>query len=155
MGGPESSKSAFLDGSVCVYSISCLRGRESRKSAILNGKQLFLLYEGFRSIELKIDSFRLKTAVYMKSGVFRNFPVVWAKSWFVPFAKNPEWRLFEKDIFIARKGLFWYQEYNQTSFQSIFWGKMKRGIFQFWDQNHGLTPLQETQNGDFFKSISL
>ena len=32
---------------------------------------------------------------------------------------------------------------------------MKREIFQFWDQNHGLTPLQKTQNGDFFKSISL
>ena len=33
------------------------------------------------------------------------------------------------------------QEYNQTLFKSIFWGKMKRGVFQFWDQNHGLTPL--------------
>ena len=121
MGGPESSKSAFLDGSVCVYSISCLRGGESLKSAILNGKQLFLLYEGStRSIELKIDSFRFKTAVYMKSGVFRNFPVVWAKSWFVPFAKNPEWQLFEKDIFIARKGLFDIKNITKHHFKAFF-----------------------------------
>ena len=70
MGGPESLKSAILDGKQLFLLIqviersrelkmgyfrwkasvfikfSCLRGRESRKSAILNGKQLFLLYEG-------------------------------------------------------------------------------------------------------------
>ena len=38
--------------------------------------------------------------------------------------------------------LILYQEYNQTLFKSIFWGKMKRGVFQFWDQNHGLTPFR-------------
>ena len=155
MGGPESLKSAILDGKqlfllnqvigrsgelkigyfrwkrLCLFNQLFKRCRESRKSAILNGKQLFLLYEGFRSIELKIDSFRLKTAVYMKSGVFRNFPVVWAKSWFVPFAKNPEWRLFEKDIFIARKGLFDIKNIAKHHFKAYFEEKWREEFSSF------------------------
>ena len=54
----------------CFYEIRCLGGPESSKSAILNGKQLFLLNQVFkRSTELKIGYFRWKTAVFIKSGV--------------------------------------------------------------------------------------
>ena len=60
----------------CFYEIRCLGGPESSKSAILDGKQLFLWNQVFRrSRELKIIYFRLKTAVDVKSGVFRDFPI--------------------------------------------------------------------------------
>ena len=52
----------------CFYKIMVLGCSESLKSAILDGKQLFLLNQVFRrSRELKIGNFRWKTAVSIKS----------------------------------------------------------------------------------------
>ena len=54
----------------CFYQIRCLGGRESLKSAILDGKQLFSLNQVFRrSRELQTGTFRWKTAVFIKLGV--------------------------------------------------------------------------------------
>ena len=54
----------------CLYQIRCLGGPQTSKSAILDGKQLFLSNRVFRrSTDLKIGYFRWQTAVYMKSGV--------------------------------------------------------------------------------------
>ena len=54
----------------CFYKIRFLGGSGSLKSAILDGKRLFLLNQVFRrSRELKIGNFRWKTAVFIKSGV--------------------------------------------------------------------------------------
>ena len=56
----------------CFKKIRCLGGPESSKSAILDGKQLFVRNQVFRrSRELKIGYFRWKTAAYIKSGVQR------------------------------------------------------------------------------------
>ena len=53
-----------------LYQIRCLGGPESSKSAILDGKQPFISNQVFRrSIELKIGFFRWKTAVIIQSGV--------------------------------------------------------------------------------------
>ena len=53
----------------CFYKIRVLGCPGSLKSAILDGKQLFLLNQVFRrSRELKIGNFRWKTAVSIKSG---------------------------------------------------------------------------------------
>ena len=53
----------------CFYKIRCLGCSGSLKSAILDGKQLFLLNQVFRrSRELKIGNFAWKTAVSIKSG---------------------------------------------------------------------------------------
>ena len=52
------------------------RSAKTSKSAILDGKKLTLSNQVFRrSRELKIGYFRWKTAVDIKSGVFRNFPI--------------------------------------------------------------------------------
>ena len=52
------------------------RSAKTSKSAILDGKKLTLSNKVFRrSRELKIGYFRWKTAVDIKSGVFRNFPI--------------------------------------------------------------------------------
>ena len=54
----------------CLYEIRCLGVSKTSKSAILDGKQLFLSNRVFRrSRDLKIGYFRWQTAVYMKSGV--------------------------------------------------------------------------------------
>ena len=54
----------------CFYKIRVLGCPGSLKSAILDGKQLFLLNQVFRrSRQLKIGFFRWKTAVFIKSGV--------------------------------------------------------------------------------------
>ena len=54
----------------CFYQIRCLGGPENSKSAILDGKQLFLLNQVFRrSRKIKISTFRWKTAVFIKLGV--------------------------------------------------------------------------------------
>ena len=53
----------------CFYKIRVLGCSGSLKSAILDGKQLFLLNQVFRrSRELKIGNFAWKTAVSIKSG---------------------------------------------------------------------------------------
>ena len=52
----------------CFYQNRCLGGPKSSKSAILDGKQLFLLNQVFgRSRELQIGYFRWKTAVFIKT----------------------------------------------------------------------------------------
>ena len=54
----------------CLCQIRCLGVSETSKSAILDGKQLFLSNQVFgRSKELKIGYFRWQTAVFIKSGV--------------------------------------------------------------------------------------
>ena len=54
----------------CFYEIRCLGGPESSKSAILNGKELFLRNHVFgRSRALKIGNLKWKTAVFIKSVV--------------------------------------------------------------------------------------
>ena len=42
LGGPDTSKSAILDGKQLFSQISCLGGSETSKSVILDRKQLFL-----------------------------------------------------------------------------------------------------------------
>ena len=54
----------------CFNKIRCLGGPESSKSAILDGKQLFVKNQlSRRSRELKIGYFGWKTTVFIKSGV--------------------------------------------------------------------------------------
>jgi len=53
-----------------TWKLRCLGGSETSKSAILDGKQLFLSKQVYRkSRNPKIGYFRWKTAVFMKSGV--------------------------------------------------------------------------------------
>ena len=62
-----------------------------------------------------------------------EFSLFWLKSCVNPFAKNPKWRFFQKDIFITWKRLILYQEFKRASFQSPFWRKTKREEFSiFW-----------------------
>ena len=98
----------------CFYEIRCLGGPESSKSAIWDGKQLFLLNQVFkRSTELKIGYFRWKTAVDIKSGVFRNFPISFS-------CKKSKMATFEKYTFIARKGLFYIKNITKHHFKAYF-----------------------------------
>ena len=73
LGVSETSKSAISDGKQLFVSNQVFRSlgvSETSKSAILDGKQLFLSNQVFgRSRELKIGYFRWKTAVFIKSGV--------------------------------------------------------------------------------------
>ena len=71
LGCSGSLKSAILDGKqLFLLNQLCLGGPESLKSAILDGKQLFLLNQVIgRSGELKIGYFRWKASVFIKSAV--------------------------------------------------------------------------------------
>ena len=75
-----------LEGSFKIKNITkhhfkaYFRSSKTSKSAILDGKQLFTSNQLFRWFrELKIEYFRWETAVDIKSGVFRNFPIFLTK----------------------------------------------------------------------------
>ena len=77
------------------YQIRCLGGPESSKSAILDGKQLFISNSVF-------------------SGIF-----YFSDQNHGSFSKNPKWRPFEKDIFITRKGLFYMKNITKHHLKHI------------------------------------
>ena len=126
------------------------RSAKTSKSAILDGKKLTLSNQVFRrSRELKIGYFRWKTAVDIKSGVFRNFPISFS-------CKKSKMATFEKYTFIARKGLFYIKNITKHHFKAYFEEKWREEFSNFGTKIMGIFSLQKIQNGEFSaKSISL
>ena len=60
--------------------------------------------------------------------------------------------LFKSDVLLSRK-TFFYGEYRQLHFPGLFGIKYeKKEKIQFFDQNHGLTPLEKCKFFNFLKS---
>ena len=58
--------------------------------------------------------------------------------------------LFKRDVLLSRK-TFLYGEYRQLHFPGLFGIKYKKKMkkIQFFDQNHGLTPLEKCKFSTF------
>ena len=58
--------------------------------------------------------------------------------------------LFKRDVLLSRK-TFFYVEYRQLYFPGLFGIKYKKKMkkIQFFDQNHGLTPLEKCKFSTF------
>ena len=55
--------------------------------------------------------------------------------------------LFKSDVLLSRK-TFFYGEYRQLYFPGLFGIKYKKKM-KFFDQNHGLTPLEKCKFSTF------
>ena len=70
------------------------------------------------------------------------------------FRKMSIFRLFELLVFYSQERHFFVLEYRKTHFPGLYWLK-KKSLEKslFFDQNHGLTPLEKCQFFDFFKLL--
>ena len=64
------------------------------------------------------------------------------KPWVNPFGKMSIFQLFELHLFIAQKGVFALQNIVKDIFLLYIAEKKKLEKLPFFDQNHGLTPLE-------------
>ena len=72
------------------------------------------------------------------------------KPWVNPFGKKSIFPLFQLLVFIAQKGVFSFQNIGKTFAWPLLPENANREKWPFFDQNHGLTPLQKCQFFDFF-----
>ena len=72
------------------------------------------------------------------------------KLWVNPFGKMSIFRLFKLLVFIAQKGVFWFQNIVKDFFLAYI--ALKKNRFEKWpflDQNHGLTLWKNVSFFDF------
>ena len=68
--------------------------------------------------------------------------------------KNVHFSRFRTSCFYSLKRRFLLLEYHKTNFSGLYCLKEKGGNnAQFWNQNHGLTPLEKCQFFDFLNSL--
>ena len=67
------------------------------------------------------------------------------KPWVNPFGKISVFRVFELFVFIAQKGVFFFQNFVKDIFLAYIAQKKKSEKWPILDQNHGLNPLEKCQ----------
>ena len=72
-----------------------------------------------------------------------------------PFGKMSIFGVFDLLVLIAQKGVFFVIEYRKRHFFGLYCLKKKLEKWAFWDQNHGLTPLEKCQVFDFLNFLFL
>ena len=77
------------------------------------------------------------------------------KPWVNPFGKISIFRLFERVVFIGQKGVFLFQNNVKHIFLAYIAKKKDIEKSPFFDQNHGLTPLEKSQFFDFLNVLFL
>ena len=77
----------------------------------------------------------------------------WTKT--MAFGKMSTFRLFELFVFIAQKGIFWFQNIVKDIFLAYNALKEKLEKCPFLDEDHRLTPLEKGQFFDFLKFLFL
>ena len=75
------------------------------------------------------------------------------KPWANPFGKMSIFRLFERLVFIAQKGVFSFQNILKDIFLAYIAEKEKLKIWPFLYQNHELTPLEKSQLFSFLNLL--
>ena len=75
--------------------------------------------------------------------------------WINPFGKRSIFRLCELVVFIAQEGVFSFQNIVKEIFIAYIALKKKSEKWPFFDQNHGLTPLEKSQFFDFLNFLFL
>ena len=74
----------------------------------------------------------MENSCFYKIRCFQEFSNFFLpKSWFNPFAKDPKWWLFETDIFIARKGLFYIKNITKHYLKAYFEEKWREKFSNF------------------------
>ena len=77
-----------------------------------------------------------------------------AKPWVNPFGKLSIFRVFEVLVFIAEKCVFSFYNIEKTHLTYLYCLKKKSWKNdQFFEQNHGLTPLEKCEFFDFYQLI--
>ena len=77
------------------------------------------------------------------------------KLWVNPFGKISIVRLFEPVVFIRQKGVFLFWNIVKHIFLAYIGKKKDMEKWPFFDQNHGLTPLEKAQFFDFLNVLFL
>ena len=71
--------------------------------------------------------------------------IFWPKPWVNPFGKISIFRLFEVLFFYGLERRFCVVEYFKTHFPGLYCLKKRLEKWPFFDQNHGLIPLEKSQ----------
>ena len=78
------------------------------------------------------------------------------KPWINPFGKMSIFRVFELSCFHSVEKRFFALEYRKRYFPGLYCKKIKKlKKWPFFDQNHGLTPLQKCQFFDVLNFLFL
>ena len=126
-----------------------------RKNSIFQLFQLlvFIAQKGiFRS---RISYKTFSWSLLPKKKKPKKMAIYGPKPWVNPFRKMSIFRLFEVLVSIAQKGIFLVLEYRKTHFPGLYCLKKKLEKWPFFDENHGLTPLEKCQFFDFLNFLSL
>ena len=75
------------------------------------------------------------------------------KPWTNPFGNISIFRVFERLVFIAQKGVFLFQTIVKGIFLAYIAGNKKMEKWLIFDQKRGLTPLQKSLFFDFWKFV--
>ena len=81
--------------------------------------------------------------------------IFWPKPWVYPFKKNLNFSTFWTSCFYNLQSRFFHLEYRKTHFPLLHCLKKKIEKWPFFDQNHGLTPLEKFQFLDFLNYLFL
>ena len=79
--------------------------------------------------------------------------VFWPKPWVNPFGEISIFRLFELLFFMGQKDVFLFQNSVKQIFLAYIALKKDMEKWPFFDQNHGLTPLEKSQFFDFLNFV--
>ena len=112
----------------------------------------YRLEKPFFVLEYRIRHFPGSYCLKKKVGKMAN---VGPKLLVNPFAKMSVFRLFELPFFIVQKGGFSFQNIVKDIFLAYIAQKKKLEKGPFFDQNHGLTPLEKCQFFDFLNFLFL
>ena len=81
--------------------------------------------------------------------------IFWPKPWVNPSAKNLNFSTFWTCCFYRLERRFCVLEYCKTHFPALYCKKKDMEKWPFFDQNHGLTPLEKSHFFDFLNLLHL
>ena len=126
-----------------------------RKSSIFRHFELlvFIAQKGIFSFQ-NIVKIIFLTNIAEKKKVGK-MAILGPKPWVNPFGKMSIFRLLEPLVFIAKKGVFLFQNIVKVIFLNNIAFKKRLEKWPYLDQNHGLTPLQKCHFFDFWNLLFL
>ena len=141
--------------------IQCLKKKKVGKMAIFGPKLwvnfstfstscFYSLEKPFFVLEYCKRHFRGLSCLKKKVSKMAIFP---RKPWVIPFENMPIFRLFELFDFIAQKGVFSFQNIVKDIFLAYSAQKKKFEKWPFFDENHGLSPLEKNSIFRRFKLL--
>ena len=114
---------------------------------------VFIAQEGVFLVQNIVKDIFL--AYITSKGKVEKWPFLKLKPWVNPFGKMSIFRLFEVLVFIAQKGVFWFQNIVKVIFLAYIVTTEKVKKWPFLDQNHGLTPSEKCQFFDVLNFLLL